>query len=308
MMMKLLTHEDQWRGGETAVALGTFDGVHVGHAKLMRTAKALAQRDGLDSVVYTYSTHPMAVFSPGNVPPSLQTRSEKIAAIAAQGVDAAVLRPFDAAYAAQSPEEFVRALVRALHPRHVVIGFNHSFGRLGAGKAKTMVQLGEQFGFTAHVVDAVEVDGEPVSSTRVRAAVEAGDMELAARMLGRPYAVCGVVTHGRGLGSGLDFPTANLPLPQGKALPPNGVYAAMAYVRGMWRMAAVNIGSHPTLPGGGAAIEANLLDYEGGAFYGEHMRLLLHTRVREERTFDSPEALRAEVLANREQVRAYFSK
>lgn len=305
--MKLLTHERQWGGGETAVAFGMFDGVHRGHERLMRAANALAERDGLSSVVYTFSTHPMSVFAPERVPPVLHTREEKVSAIARLGVDAAVMRPFDAEYAAQSPEEFVRAMADALRPRHVVIGFNYSFGRKGEGKAADMVRLGQRYGFKTLVVDAVREGGEPVSSTRVRAAVEAGDMELAARLLGRPYALCGVIERGKQLGRQLGFPTANLPLPRGKVLPPRGVYAASADVNGETYMAAINIGRHPTAPGGGATVEANLLDYPGGELYGCGMRLRLLHQVREERRFESLDALREEVLRNREQVRAYFA-
>ena len=161
-------------------------------------------------------------------------------------------------------------------------------------------------GFETHVVDEVQMDGEPVSSTRVRAAIAVGDMELAMRLLGRPYALSGVVQHGKKLGRRLDFPTANLCWPKKKAIPPNGVYAAMAYVRGEWYRAAVNIGSHPSVPGGGATIEANLIDYDGGEFYGCHMRLLIFKQLREEKKFDSLEALRAAVMENREQTAAYF--
>ena len=305
--MKLLTHERQWRGGETSVAFGTFDGVHRGHARLLRAANALAQRDGLSSVVYTFSSHPMAVFAPERVPPVLHTREEKACAFARLGVDAAVMRPFDAAYAAQTPEEFVRAVVDALHPRHVVIGFNYAFGRRGEGKASDMVALGKRYGFEVLVVDAVREGGEPISSTRVRAAVEAGELELAARLLGNPYGLCGVIQRGKQLGRQLGFPTANLPLPQGKALPPRGVYAARASVKGETYMAAINIGRHPTAPGGGATVEANLLDYPGGELYGCGMRLTLFHQVREERRFETLDALREEVLRNREQVRASFA-
>lgn len=305
--MILLTHERQWRGGETVVAFGMFDGVHEGHARLMRKANELAALHDLMSVVYTFSSHPMATYAPDRVPPQLETRSEKIKSIAQLGVDAAVLRPFDAAYAAQSPEEFVRAFVTALHPRHVVIGFNYSFGRMGAGKAQDMIRMGKQLGFETHVVDEVRIEGAPVSSTRVRAAVAAGEMTLAARLLGRPYAISGVIVRGKQLGSRLDFPTANIAWPKAKALPPKGVYAARAYVNGEWHIAAVNVGTHPTAPGGEATIEANLLDYAGGSLYGCHMRLLFFDRIREERKFASLEALREEVMKNREQVRAFFA-
>ena len=306
--MKLMTHERQWKGGATAVAFGMFDGVHEGHAELMRTANRVAAQEGVASVVYTFSTHPMATCAPDRVPPQLYTRSEKIKAIAGMGLDAAVLRPFDLAYASQSPEEFVRSFVDALHPKHVVIGFNYSFGQKGAGKAQDMIALGERFGFTTHVVPEVRIDGAPVSSTRIRGEIAKGHMEEVKRLLGRWYTLCGVVQPGKQLGRKLGFPTANLPLPAGKAIPPCGVYAAMADVCGASYMAAVNIGSHPTAPGGAPAIEANLLDYAGGSLYGKHMRLSLRSYVRPEKKFDSLEALREEVMRNREQVRAYFDR
>ena len=306
--MKLLTHERQWRGGETVVAFGMFDGVHEGHARLMRTANELAALHDLTSVVYTFSSHPMATFAPDRVPPQLETRSEKVRTIAQLGVDVAVLRPFDRAYAALSPEEFVRSFAEALHPRHVVIGFNYSFGCKGAGKAEDMIRLGKAFGFETHVVPEVQIDGLPVSSTRIRAAVGEGDMEEAEKLLGRPYALCGVVEHGKQLGRRLDFPTANLRWDRSKALPPKGVYAALAFVRGAWYMAAVNIGEHPTAPGGRMTVEANLIGYEGGEFYGCHMRLLLCRRLRAEKKFDSLEALREEVMRNRMQTVAYFQE
>lgn len=304
--MILLTHERQWRGGETVVAFGMFDGVHMGHAQLMDAANTLAAVHDLTSVVYTFSSHPMATYAPHLVPPQLDTRSEKVRALARMGVDVAVLRPFDRDYASQTPEEFVRSFCEALHPRHVVIGFNYSFGAKGAGKAEDMIRLGKVYGFETHVVEEFCLDGKPVSSTRIRAAVAAGEMEEAVRLLGRAYTLSGVVQHGKKLGRMLDFPTANLCWPKGKAVPPRGVYAAMAYVRGEWYMAAVNIGRHPTAPGGDPTIEANLIDFNGEEFYGCHMRLAFFRHLREERKFESLEALRAEVMKNREQVRAYF--
>ena len=304
--MKLLTHEQQWRGGETVIAFGMFDGVHEGHAMLMRRANELAALHDLTSVVYTFSSHPMATFAPDRVPPQLETRSEKVHAIAQLGVDVAVLRPFDRAYAALSPEEFVKSFVDTLHPRHVVIGFNYSFGCKGAGKAHDMVELGRKYGFETHVVDEVQIDGLPVSSTRIRGEIAKGDMEEAARLLGRPYALCGTVEHGKKLGRRLDFPTANLCWDTSKAMPPKGVYAALAYVREDWYMAAVNIGEQPTAPGGKLTVEANLIGYEGDEFYGCHMRLLLYKHLRGEKKFENLEELRAAVMNNREETKAYF--
>lgn len=301
--MKLLTHERQWKGGETVVAFGMFDGVHAGHAQLLRRAKELAREQGLTSMVYTFSTHPIATYAPDRVPPQLQTRSEKVRAIGRMGIDAAVLRPFNLRYAAQSPEQFVCALCETLHPRHVVIGYNYSFGARGAGKAEDMVRLGAAYGFETHVIDEISIGGAPVSSTRIRMALLEGELEGANSLLGRPYTLSGVVRRGKQLGRQLDFPTANLAWPEDKAVPAGGVYAAYADVRGERYMAAVNIGSHPTAPQGGRSIEANLLDYDGGEIYGCHMRLSFVKRLREERKFPSLQALREEVLVNREQAR-----
>ena len=150
------------------------------------------------------------------------------------------------------------------------------------------------------------MDGLPVSSTRIRSEIARGDMEEAAMLLGKPYALCGVVEHGKKLGRQLDFPTANLKWDSSKALPPKGVYAALAYVRGDWYVAAVNIGEQPTAPGGKMTVEANLIGYEGEEFYGCHMRLLFYKRLREEKKFESLDALREAVMRNREEAAAYF--
>lgn len=307
-MMKLLTHERHWDGGKTVVAFGMFDGVHEGHAELMRRANFLGFKYHLPSVVYTFSTHPIATFAPERVPPQLDTRSERIQSIARTGVNVAVLRPFDRAYASLSPEDFVRSFCEALHPAHVVIGFNYSFGAKGAGRAEDMIRFGKKYGFETHVVDEVTVNGAPVSSTRIRALVARGEMLEAMALLSRPYQLCGVVRPGKQLGRKLDFPTANLSYPAGKALPPCGVYAARATLRGKQYIAAVNIGSHPTAPGGGETIEANLIEYDGGDCYGCHMRLALYKQIRAERKFESLDALREEVLRNREQVIAFFDE
>ncbi len=184
--MILLTHERQWRGGETAVAFGMFDGVHEGHAQLMRKANELAALHDLKSVVYTFSSHPMATYAPERVPPQLETRSEKVRSIARLGIDAAVLRPFDRTYAAQSPEEFVQSFVSALHPKHVVIGFNYSFRQKGAGKALICADLANNTALRRMSWMKCRSAAEPVSSTRVRAAVAQGNMEEAAQAAGPP--------------------------------------------------------------------------------------------------------------------------
>ncbi len=292
--MRLFTEEKQWTGGETAVALGTFDGVHLGHAKLIRIARELARRHGLTSVAYTYSTHPMQAFRPDRVPPQLETAEEKARTLAMTGIGAAVMRPFSRAYAAQPPEAFLSGICGHLGMRYAVVGYNYSFGAKGIGKAEDMVRIGKKLGFETVVVDEVRIGGEAVSSTGIRQAVQAGDVRLAREWLGRPYALCGAVQPGRQMGRAIGFPTANVAYPSGKAIPAEGVYAAVTSVGGRTYDAAVNVGSHPTLPGA-PIIEAHMPGYAGGALYGEPIRISFLERLRDERVFESVDALRRQL-------------
>ncbi len=301
--MRLLSNEKEWDGGRTAVAFGTFDGVHLGHQKLMAEAVRLADENRLCSVAYSYSTHPMQAFNPDRVPLQLETLEEKIHSIEKTGIQAAVLRPFDKAYASQSPRTFVEGIADALHPRFIVIGYNYTFGAHGSGKAADMQSLGMELGFETVIVDAVCVEGEAVSSTRIREAVLKGDVQLAARMLGRPYSVSGTVTEGRHIGSSLGYATANLLFPSGKAVPGRGVYSAEVSLEDGVYAAAVNVGEHPTLPGGAACIEAHLLDYTGGALYDKRMKVSFLARLRDEQRFESREQLAARISEDIECVR-----
>lgn len=305
--MKLLTKETRWNGGETVVALGMFDGVHEGHAQLIRRANHLAALYDLSSVVLTYDAHPLSVLAPEKAPRALSTRAEKVAQIARLRADALVLRPFTAAYAALEPEAFVRQLTDTLHPRHIVIGFNYSFGARGRGTPQLLRELGEKYGFETHIVDAVRVAGDTVSSTRVRAALEAGDVALCTALLGRYYTVSGEIMHGKQLGRTLGFPTANLDWPGMKALPPRGVYAAYAWIEGERYGAALNIGRHPTAPEGAPTLEAHLLDCHQ-ELYGKHMRLELVAFLRGEQKFDSLDALKAQITRDAQNARARLAQ
>lgn len=305
--MKIFTHESQWGGGETVVALGMFDGVHEGHAQLIRRANHLAALYDLESVVLTYVTHPLSVLAPEKAPRALSTREEKVVQIAALKTDALILRPFTKDYAALEPEEFVSRMVRHLHPRHIVVGFNYSFGARGRGTPEMLVQLGKRFGFETHIVDAVSLGGETVSSTRVRTALETGDMVLCSALMGRNYTISGVISRGKQLGRTLGFPTANLSWPKNKALPPRGVYAAYAWIEGERYGAALNIGKHPTAPEGEPTLEAHLLDFNGDV-YGKHMRLELVKFLRGEVKFESLDALKAQIAQDALDARAALAE
>ena len=295
--MIILDDELKWTGGETAIAFGTFDGVHLGHWELIQEARRLAGESGGASMVYTYSTHPMQAFAPDRVPPQLETLEEKVHSIEMTGVEVAVIRPFSRAYGSQTPEEFMHGICAALHPRYVIIGYNYSFGIRGSGSAETMIRLGEEFGFRTHVIGEVRIHGEAVSSTRIRHAIQNGQIRLANELLGRPYMIHGCAVHGRHLGTSLGFATANLPMPSGKVIPAEGVYAGQVGFRNRIAPAVINVGSHPTVPGR-PVIEAHLLDYGGEALYDELLEVRFIDRIREERRFESLEALKTQIRAD----------
>ncbi|MDR3051580.1 MAG: riboflavin biosynthesis protein RibF [Oscillospiraceae bacterium] len=300
--MRLLNDVRAWHMGPCAVALGLFDGVHKGHAALVAETVRLARAEGLAAAVFTFGAHPLAALHPQEAPPMLTTPPEKAARLAALGLDALLMTAFDEAFAAMTPQAFPAYLADALTPRHVVVGFNYTFGARGAGDAALLTALGKRHAFTTHVLAPVCCGGLPISSTRVRQAVLAGDMAQARAMLGEAYGISGTVIHGKGLGRKLGFPTANLALPADKALPPFGVYAAWVAVAQGRYPAVVNIGAHPTAPGGPPALETHLLA-PAPALYDQPLTVLCEARLRPERTFENLDALAAQVAMDVAQAR-----
>ncbi len=280
--------------GASAVALGVFDGIHLGHRAILATAVGEARRHGLVALACTFEPHPLEVLQPARAPLPLTTLEERLALIAEAGIDATVIVAFTPAVAALEPETFVRdVLVGALKARDVVVGFNHRFGRGARGDAALLEALGPRLGFRAHVVAPLLVDGIPVSSSEVRQALQAGDLERAARLLGRPYSVEGEVVRGAGRGRTLGFPTANVktrrPLPL-----PAGVYACRAFLGADRYPAVINVGVRPTFGETELLVEAHLLDFSGD-LYGRRLSLAFLRRLREERKFPDVEALRRQI-------------
>jgi riboflavin kinase/FMN adenylyltransferase len=278
------------------VALGVFDGIHLGHQAILDLAVERARATQCRSLACTFDPHPLEVLRPEQAPVPIATLDERLELIGARAVDAAMIIPFTPAFSGIEPEDFVgRVLVGNLRARAVVVGFNHTFGRGARGDATLLQALARALGFTAHVVAPLSVGGVVVSSTAVREALRAGDVETARRLLGRPYAIRGVVVRGAGRGRRLGFPTANLKTER-PVLVPTGVYAA--YVRvGDGRdghKAVVNIGYRPTFGEHEYWVEAYLLDFDGD-LYDRLLRVELHRRLREERKFPDVDALRAQV-------------
>jgi riboflavin kinase/FMN adenylyltransferase len=286
----------------SAVALGIFDGVHLGHRAILGAAVADARARGVPSVACTFEPHPMEVLQPERAPLPITTLDERLTLVAECGVDEAVVLTFTRALAAVEPEAFVKdVLVDRLHALQVVVGFNHRFGRGARGDAALLRELGARLGFGVDVVPPLTVDGVPVSSTAIRTALARGDLDAAARMLGRPYTLPGKVVAGAGRGRTLGFPTANI-APDRPVLVAPGVYACTIDVGGQQRRAVVNIGVRPTFGEEALAVEAYVLDFAGD-LYGQTVRLVFVSRVREERRFPSVDALRAQIADDVETAR-----
>jgi riboflavin kinase / FMN adenylyltransferase len=287
--------------GPSAVALGTFDGVHLGHRAILGTALARAREVGIEAVACTFDPHPMEVLQPDRAPTAITPLDERLRLIGETGVDAVVVLAFTRELAAVEPEAFVKdVLLDRLRAREVVVGYNHSFGRGARGDARLLEALAGRLGFRAHVVPPMTVDGAAVSSTGIRVALQRGDVAAAARSLGRPYAIEGTVTSGAGRGRTLGFPTANI-APDRALLVARGVYRGLVTPKGEARtpdgkahIAVVNVGVRPTFGETKLAVEAHLLDFAGD-LYGRQVRLDFVERLRDEMRFASVEDLKTQV-------------
>jgi riboflavin kinase/FMN adenylyltransferase len=289
----------------TVVTVGSFDGVHRGHAAVLREIAERARSAQRHSVLVTFDPHPLAVVNPAAAPPLLTTGPERREILAQTGLDYAVLLRFDHRLAELAAEDFVREiLLRRCGMRELVIGYDHGFGRGRQGDVAMLRRLGASDGFSVDVVPEVQVDGHPVSSTMVRRAVAGGDLERAARLLGRPYYLTAEVVPGDGRGRTIGFPTANLGrVPSRKLLPPDGVYAVRVEWRGGRADGMMNQGGRPTFQQGERSLEVHLLDWEG-PLYGEWLKVEWVARLRDVRRFASADALRAQLERDRQAARA----
>ena len=276
------------------VAIGFFDGFHRGHRAIVRETLKL-RRAGERTAVLTFREHPSAFLRPGNEPPLIATLEERVNAFARAGVDEAYVIPFDATVASLTPAQFLdETLIGRLNARAMVVGANFRFGHKRAGDVPFAREHLHERGRDMVPVPNTMDDGERVSSTRIRAAIQSGDVETADRLLGEPYTVRGVVTFGAGRGHDLGYPTANLAVPPNKLLPPDGVYRATGRHDGRDYFGLVSIGTNPTFDGRMRTVEAWLLDFNG-ALYGEELSLRSFRFVRAQRRFDSVDDLIAQM-------------
>ena len=289
-----------------ALAIGNFDGVHLGHAALLRRLGDISAAQGGVPTVLSFEPHPREFFAPQSAPARLTTLREKLELLAAAGVEQAMICPFNAAFAALSAEEFIeRVLVGALRVRHVIVGDDFRFGRGRSGDLAMLQAAGKDFGFVAEALGSVMLADQRVSSSGVRKALAAGDMEQAARLLGRPYVIDGQVKHGDKIGRQLGFATANLRIKH-NPLPMTGVFAVEVHglAERPWPGVA-NLGIRPTVGGIRPLLEVHLFDFNRD-IYGAHITVRFIHKLRDEQRFPNFDALKAQIAADAAAARDFF--
>ena len=284
---------------------GTFDGVHLGHVKVLESVVAEAKQSGLESMLLTFFPHPRLVLYPNDNPlRMLSSLDEKIQMVEACGIDHLTILPFTSEVAALSPLDFVRGvLVDKLNVSTMIVGYDHRFGKNREGSFADLLQYGEMLNFKVNEIPAGEIEHIAISSTRIRKALLSGDLALANQLLGKPYALSGKVVHGRKLGRTLGFPTANISVEDPyKLIPATGVYAVRAHLPSGIYGGALNVGYNPSIPGKGFSIEAHLFGFSAD-IYEIAIRLEMIAYLRPEYSFDNLEALKTQIAQDCEDAK-----
>jgi riboflavin kinase/FMN adenylyltransferase len=313
MALAIFHSPDEWIaqfGAEridTSVTVGNFDGVHLGHQKILRAVVERAQGCRLKSAVITFDPHPAKVLKPDVAPTMLETIEQRCQHFVELGVEAVLILKFDLSLAAVSAEDFVkRYLVHTLRAREIFVGANFRFGQKQRGNVAMLQTLGAQDGFEVNIVEPKTLDGEIVSSSNIRKALREGKVGEAERMLGRPFALAGEIVSGTGMGRKLIVPTLNLKTPQ-ETLPKNGVYVTATTVGGISYGSVTNIGVRPTFDGRKLAIESYLFGFPDFVTSGP-LEVKFLARLRDEQKFAGPDALKAQVLQDIERAQVLYSE
>ena len=286
------------------VTSGTFDGVHLGHQKILARLKELATRKQGETVLLTYWPHPRLILQPEDKSLRLlSTLSEKVNLLEEMGVDHLIILPFTKELSQMSSEEFIREiLVDKIQTKTLVIGYDHKFGKNREGSCEYLQSHSHLFGFAIEEISRQDVDDLGVSSTKIRTALAQGDISTANKYLGRPYDLSGQVVNGQQIGRSLGFPTANIQIAYDfKLLPRDGAYAVHAEVNSIQYKAILNIGDRPTVDGEKKTIEAHLIDFKGN-LYGQELRIYFQEFLREEKKFESLDALKNQLVIDRERA------
>lgn len=288
----------------SVVTSGTFDGVHLGHQKILGRLKELATRKQGETVLLTYWPHPRLILQPEDKSLRLlSTLSEKVKLLEELGVDHLIILPFTKELSQMSSEEFIREiLVKKIQTKTLVIGYDHKFGKNREGSFEYLKSHSHLFGFDMEEISRQDVDDLAVSSTKIRKALALGDTYTASKYLGRPYVLSGQVVKGQQIGRSIGFPTANIQIVDNyKLLPRDGAYAVYAEVAGIHYKAILNIGDRPTVDGKKKTIEAHLIDFDEDV-YGQDLSIYFQEFLREEERFESLEALKNQLVIDRDRA------
>lgn len=301
-----ITHlTDSYRG--IVIALGTFDGVHIGHQSILQRARELAAGINGVSMAFTFQEHPLSVIFPERAPKRIRSLASKEEIIEKLGVDILMNVPFTKNFAAVSATGFLKLLQENFAPAYVVVGANYTFGFQGKGDSDFLQQRGEEYGFVSRIGESVLCDGKMVSSTLIRSLIAEGDLARVNEYLKWPLDYTGVVAYGEQRGRKLGFPTANIALDDAYALLPNGVYAVRVRFENMLYQGVANIGSNPTFEEVERRLEVHLMQFSGN-LYGKKIRVDFLGKLRDETKFSSVEALVEQIQRDIEQARHFWDQ
>ena len=291
----------------TVLTLGVFDGLHLGHQRIMQTVVESAKMINAVPTAITFDPHPRAVLHPESAPPLLQTLDQRLAAFEFLGIQQAIVIPFNKEFAAQDAEIFLRDIIHErLQAREVFLGKGFEFGKNRSGNIELLRKISRELGFFADEVPEVRLRGTRISSSKIRQFLSEGRVNLARRMLGRPYGIEGQIIHGVQRGRTIGFPTANL-RPHNRVIPRYGVYATATLINGIWRKSITNVGVRPTFENEvEPSVETFVLDFDGD-LYGDVLRIRFLHGIRDERKFNGIDELKAQINKDLNRTKNYFS-
>ena len=292
----------------TVLTLGVFDGLHLGHQKIMERVVSRARTIGAIPTAITFDPHPRSVLYPENSPPLLQTLDQRLANFEVLGIEQTIVIRFDKDFANQNAEEFLRDSVHErLQAKEVYLGKGFAFGKNRAGNIELLRKISAELGFFADEVDEITLRGQRISSSKIRELLKHGKVNLARRMLGRPYGVEGQIIHGDQRGRTIGFPTANLK-PRNRVVPQFGVYATATLIKDVWRRSITNVGVRPTFEGSKeSSIESYVFDFDGD-LYGDVLRVRFLHRIRDERKFNGIDELKTQIGKDTNTALRFFSR
>ena len=286
---------------DTVIVLGSFDGIHIGHRKLIETAIEIARMLGIKSMVYTFGNHPLSVINSHRTPKLLMSNNVKIEYIKKLGVDLVTLIEFNREFMEMSPEGFVRHLTEKYGAKHIIVGYNYRFGYKNLGDAELLRSLQKDLGFELHVVEPVKIGDTPVSSTLIRGLIDEGEIVAANEFLGHSFVIDGKVIRGKQIGRTIGFPTINIDYNVDNLVPRGGVYYTVAEIQGEYFKGITNVGYNPTVNGNKLSIETHLLNFNEDV-YDQYFKLHFIDRIRDEKKFKNIELLKKQIQKDKEFV------